>query len=159
MGCGVPAGIYAHIRAQSEPALKYPPLGSHWTFPSIWPMSHLHSPVFQTASTESTQPSLQRLWQASLHFSLLTEYSICLPGANSISREYGKQPIWSTILPCSQDRVHRFWSQMPMFHSPLCPSHLCCLLVLPPPTRFSPSFRCANSWGDWCLFIPNHSQD
>lgn len=73
MGCGVPAGIYAHICAQNEPALKYPPLGSHWTCPSIWHMSHLHSPVFHTASTDHTQPSLHRLWQASPHFSLLTE--------------------------------------------------------------------------------------
>jgi hypothetical protein len=62
-----------HTSVHREPALKYPPLGSHWTCPSIWHMSHLHSPVFHTASTDHTQPSLHCLWHASPHFSLLTE--------------------------------------------------------------------------------------
>lgn len=158
MGCGVPAGIYAHTRVQNEPALKYPP-GSHWTFPSIWHMSYLHSPVFQTASTEPTQPSLQHLWQASTSVSL-TDYSICFPATNSISRVWQAtlRLVYCTPLFSGQS-PWPIWSQMSIFHSPLCPSHLCSLLVLPPPTRFSLSFRSANSWEDWCLILPNHSQD
>lgn len=142
MGCGIPAGIYAHTRVQNEPALKYPP-GSHWMFPFIWHMSHLHSPVFQTASTESTQSSLQHLSQASTSVSLQTTPSVSLVQTASQER-MASNP--TSRLPYSfalrTEPLATGSGLTSVLHSPLCPSHLCST------HRFSPSFRSVNSWGD-----------